>query len=63
MDGSEITEIRSSFFVELIADILRFFESGVTSFERDETREVMRLRNAALVAAENPNEWIELDSI
>lgn len=63
MDGSEIAEIRSSFFVELIADILRFFESGVTSFERDETREVMRLRNAALVAAENPNEWIELDSI
>ena len=42
--------IRSSFFVLLIADILRFFESGVVPFDPEETLAVMALRDAILAA-------------
>lgn len=62
LDG-EAVAIRSPFFVGLIGDVLRFFESGVTSFEGEETLEVMRLREAALVASAKMGEWISLDSI
>ena len=44
--------INSPFFEGLIADMLRFFESGETSFDSAETLEVMRLRDMALSAAE-----------
>ena len=62
-NGKEPVSISSPFFVGLIRDVLRFFETGVTSFDRAETREVMRLRNAALVAADRLGEWIEADGI
>ena len=43
--------------------MIRFFESGVTSFDAEETLEAMRLREAALIAAEKLGEWVTLDSI
>ena len=43
-------DVRSSFFDGLIADMLRFFESGKTSFDPAETLEVMKLRDMALAA-------------
>ena len=63
LGSAERTNISSPFFVGLIGDVLRFFESGVTSFEGEETLEVMRLREAALVASAKMGEWISLDSI
>lgn len=59
----ECTEVRSAFFVSLISDILRFFETGVSSFDKAETMEVMRIREAAILAADRPDEWIELSAI
>ena len=59
----EYTGISSPFFDGLIRDVMRFFETGVTSFSGDETLEVMRMREAAILAAERPGEWIELDNI
>ena len=61
--GGEAVAITSPFFVGLITDVIRFFESGVASFDGEETLEAMRLREAALIAAERPGEWIMLDSI
>ena len=40
--------IVSAFFSELISDIIRFFESGETSFDVAETLEVMKIREATL---------------
>ncbi len=40
--------IKSEFFHGLIADILRFYESGKTSFDTAQTLEVMRVRDMIL---------------
>ena len=61
--GGEAVAVKSPFFVGLITDVIRFFESGVTSFDAEETLEAMRLREAALIAAEKLGEWVTLDSI
>lgn len=63
LDATEPIGISSPFFVSLIADMVRFFESGETSFDGEETLEVMRLREAALIASEAPGKWIDLNSI
>ena len=63
LDSEDVTNVQSHFFVGLISDVLRFFESGVTSFDSEETLEVMRLREASLRAVERMGEWISLDSI
>ena len=55
--GAQVT---SEFFKNLIADMLRFFETGKASFDPKETLEVMRLRDAILKADSNENEWIEV---
>ena len=51
-DGnSRYTGIASPFFNNLLADILRFFEEGETSFDVNETLYVMQLREAAVKAS------------
>ncbi len=53
---------QSAHFLELISDILHFFESGELSFDPAQTMEVMHLRDAILKAdAENDFDWINLD--
>ena len=60
-DGKETWKsIKSPFFDGLMADMLRFFETGKTSFDVSETLDVMALRDAALKATENPGEEIEV---
>ncbi|MBE6610586.1 MAG: hypothetical protein E7634_07950 [Ruminococcaceae bacterium] len=41
-------DVKSNFFLNLMKDIVRFFDSGVVSFDQNETLEVMRVRDAAL---------------
>ena len=62
-DGAEYTAIKSPFFVGLIADVLSFFDSGLTSFDGSETLEAMRLREGAIRAADSLGEWISLNNI
>ena len=51
-DGNpHYTSIDSDFFKYLLADILRFFESGESSFDTTETLYVMQLREAAVKAS------------
>jgi hypothetical protein len=61
-EGKEVWKsIKSPFFDGLIADMLRFFETGETSFEVTETLEVMKLRDAVLSAVEKLGEEIEIN--
>lgn len=53
-------DISSSFFLNLISDMLTFFESGKVPFDTNETIEVMRLRAGLIKAAETNGEWIEV---
>ena len=51
-DGtSRYAAVQSDMFGGLIRDILRFYETGIPSFEREQTMFVMQLRDAALRAS------------
>lgn len=56
---SNYAALNSDFFRALIEDILRFFESGKAPFDTNETREVMRIREA-LIKAKNTGEEVSL---
>lgn len=51
VDGGELTPVKSNFFQILLADVLRFFVSGETAFDVNETLQVMKLRDAILKAS------------
>ena len=55
-DGGELVDIKSDFFGLLIADILRFFIEGTTSFDVSETLKVMKLREAVVREVEKIKE-------
>ena len=54
------TPVTSSFFAALLRDIVRFFETGEGSFAGEQTLEVMRLREGAILAWENPGRTVDL---
>lgn len=53
-------DVTSSFFLNLISDMLKFFEDGKTPFDTKETIEVMRLRAGLIAAADKDGEWLEV---
>ena len=60
-DGKETWKsIKSPFFDGLISDMLRFFETGETSFDPVETLEISKLRDAVLKATENSDTTVEV---
>lgn len=60
-EGKEVWKsIKSPFFDGLIADMLNFFETGTPSFAPSQTLDVIALRDAALIATENPGEEIKV---
>ena len=60
-DGkSAYAALNSDYFRALIKDILRFYESGETSFDTSETKEVMRIREALISAKNHIGEPIKL---
>lgn len=54
------TPVTSPYFNDLIADILRFFETGTVSFDTAETLEVMKIREGAVRAAEQIGTAVDL---
>ncbi len=63
-DGAAVYEpINSDFFPSLIEDMLCFFESGTLPFPKEETLEAMKVREGALLAAENPGKTVMLDDL
>lgn len=60
-EGDEINKnITSAFFVNMLDSILRFFSDGELPFEKAQTMEVIRIRDALLKAAQKPDAWINL---
>lgn len=53
-------DVKSEFFVNLITNILKFFETGALPFDTNQTLEVMRFRTALLNAEKTPEKWIEI---
>ena len=58
--NSRYTGIDSPFFNNLLADILRFFEEGTTSFDVNETLYVMQVREAAVNASREIGKMINI---
>ena len=52
--------VKSAFFQGLMAEILRYYESGVSSVTPEETLEVMRLCQGAVSATKQCDAWLEL---
>jgi len=60
-DGKdEFKNIESPFFKEMLDSILNFFVSGNLPFEKEETLEVIAVRDALIKAVKNPDEWIKI---
>ena len=59
-EWSETSEIKSATFKNLLSDILRFYEEGTTSFDVNQTLEVMKIREGVLKGVSNLDQWIEL---
>ena len=57
---SKYVAIQSDFFKNLIADILRFFRTGEVLFNKEETLEVMKIREAIIKAKGKDGEWTEI---
>jgi len=53
-------DITSDFFLNLIAEILKFFHSEALPFNPEETLEVMRLREGLIKAAELDGKWLKV---
>lgn len=58
--NSEYHSIDSAYFKNLISDILNFFDTGKTSFDKSQTLEVMKIRDGILNARNTPSEIIKL---
>ncbi len=59
-DGERTEKISSDFFRALIADILRFFEGAPAPVAKEETLEVMKIREATVKAYENKGETVKI---
>lgn len=57
---SRFSVIRSDFFKILIADILKFYQTSKTSFNTEQTLEVMKIREAVIAGMEKNGQWITL---
>ncbi|MBE5743657.1 MAG: hypothetical protein E7358_02955 [Clostridiales bacterium] len=60
-DGiSKMVPMGWDFFVNLLGDILRFFETGEVSFDVNQTLEVIKIREALISGKETPGQWKNL---
>lgn len=53
-------QIQSEYFILLIQDILRFYETGDYSFDTKQTLDVINIRDGILKGKMHPGEWIPL---
>jgi len=59
-DNAQYKVLESDFFGNLMTDILRFFKTGETSFDVNETLNVIKIRDAVLKAVEAEGEEIAI---
>ncbi len=56
----EYKPLESDFFGNLLADILKFFETGVEPFDGQETLNVIAIRDALMKSVDVPDTWVEI---
>lgn len=61
--SSEYIAVSSDYFGGLMKDILRFYQTGVPSFDMRETLEVMSVREALVNAKECTDEWVRVSPV
>lgn len=54
------TDVTSSFFMNLISEIMKFFETGNVRFDGEQTLEVMKIRTGLLKSESAGGNWITL---
>ena len=60
-NGETVTKnVSSDFFKLLLADILRFYNSGKTSFDTKQTLDIIKIREAVVAGKDKLGEWISL---
>lgn len=52
--------LNEDYFLSLLSDILRFYEEGTTSFDTQQTLEVMKIREGIIKAKNHIGEWLPL---
>lgn len=57
---SKFVPVESSFFQLLLADILKFYQSGNVPFDVKQTLEVMKIRDAIIKSETDSEKWIEI---
>lgn len=58
--GSAYYPAKSPFFKNLLADILEFYSTGKVPFAKEETLEVMKIREAIIKAAQTDGRWTKI---
>ncbi len=59
-EGTIYKAVASDYFKGLIADILRFYETGEASFDTAQTLNALKIRGGIIKAIEMPGEWINV---
>jgi len=60
-DGETVSRgVNSSFFKLLLADILRFYDTGKPSFDTAQTLDIIKIREAVVLGKDRLGEWISL---
>ena len=59
-EKSTYMSINSQFFKGLIADIFNFFQTGTTSFNVEETLEIMKIREGVIKAKSEAGVWLKV---
>lgn len=59
-EGPHYFLVQYPYFMNLLKDILRFFNTGELSFPASETLETMRLRDAIIKGKSRLGEWLDI---
>ena len=59
-EGKSVNKpIQSDFFKNLLVDILRFYKTGETSFDINQTLHIIKIHDGVIKAMNNLDTWIE----
>lgn len=59
-DDCKQREAKTGSFNRLLSDILRFFDTGKVSFDKEQTLEIMKVREAFIKLIDNEGQWIKI---
>ena len=58
--GNNVVNVQSDFFKAFIAELVKFFKTGVVPVPHEQTVEIMALREKGIQALQCPGVWVEL---